>query len=415
MSHFCGWAWIRTLSEPGYLASYKGNGPSAAEEQLNALISLGNAWPGGVRNSILSLMYGLKSNTIHKLEDLEAISEGKKAVNLFEKLFTLEWPEAYCTLGKSYNKDDPDKAKNYLEKAIEKRVKKSEVSLAEILEPIPENDMRLRNILKNNPHSGTVLSKIAQILMDKIPNNGDGKPEDMKEFLDFIREAYGHLSAKRRGLHPGFICHQPLNKQMKVKTPENIIEFFGICLTEKSINTKCSFLDLAMAAPCFSYAPNWVATTVSTYWREKWGIDIFNSNIQPSQSTTDKWSRRDALYGLLIFENNNNKIQKRNFYSTLMTISLQKKEEDWFVKAFKGFHSSVASEEVGITNYNLLRANKNKFMKSFPKNIEVGQLFNILRKPAQKKKISNSSEILPTPLKKSRNSKKNDDDSWDGD
>lgn len=415
MNHFCDWTWIRTLSKPDYLASYKGSSPSQAEEQLNALIDFGNTWPEGVRKSILSHTYCRGNKAIHKREDLEAIAEGKKAVSLFGKLFTLEWPEAYCILAKSYNQNEPDKAKNYLEKAIEKWVKKSEVSLAEILEPIPENDMRLRNILKNNPHSGTVLSKIGQILMNKIPNNGDGKPEDMKELLDFIREAYGRLSAKRRGLHPGFICHQPLNSLMKVKTPENIIEFFGICLTEKSINTRCSFLDLVIEAPCFSYEANWVAITVSTYWRGKWGADILNNQLLPSQSTADKWSRRDALYGLLMVDNNNNKIQKRNFYSTLMTISLQKKEEDWFVKAFKGFQHSVASEGVGITNYNLLRANKNKFMKIFPKNVEVEQLFNTIPKPVQKKKNSNSSEILPTPLKKSRNSqKREDEDSWDG-
>lgn len=415
MNHFCGWSWIRTLSKPEYFATYQGSTPSQAEEQLNALISLGNTWPGGIRKSILSFLYSPQKSAIHRLEDLEAIAEGKKAVNLYGKFFTLEWPEAYCILGDLNTKDAPDKAKNYFEQAIEKKVKNSEVSLAEILAPLPENEVLFRNILKNNPHSGTVLSKIGQILMAKIPTYVDGKPEDIKELLDFIREAHGRLSAKRRGLHPGFICHQQLNKQMKVKTPENIIEFFGIYLTEKSINTRCSFLDVAMAAPCFSYEPNWVAITISTYWRGKWGFDIFNSNIQPSQTTIDKWNRRDALYGLLIFDHNNDKIKKRNFYSTLMAIALQKKEEDWFVKAFKNFHSSVTREEVGITNYNLLRANKNKFMKIFPKNVVVEQLFNTLPIPIPKKKNAKPLATLSTDLNKSGKRKKpNDEDSWDG-
>jgi hypothetical protein len=437
MNHLANSVWIRTLLEPDYLASYKGNTPKGstfyqAEEKLDALINFGNAWPGAIRESILK---GTLTGP-HIAQDLEAIGEGKRPVNLFGKPFTLEWPEAYCILGKNHQHDN-DIAKFYFEKAIVKGVQKSRLSLAESLKTTLENQSSLQGILKEHPHSGIVLAKLGQILIGNIPDGVEATHESVNEFLNFFREAYGRLGTKRRGLVCGSVGDgaytSDFNWVGKIKKPEDIIEYFGNSLRDKSRDIQCTFLDLLLEGSSYLELFNgFLQVTIANHFANKWYYDdafkdliiyrrvnTFPTETLNLEDNWERWDEKDTRYSFLYFDQSINprpEIQKRKFYSSLMTIALKKKKKDWFIKAFESFCLSIGDEEIGLTNYKLLRANKNKFVKLFSKDTEVERLFNIIPQPAQKivqkrKASSNdSSQISSSAFKKARKRTGRDED-----
>jgi hypothetical protein len=393
-----------------------GNFKNPNQKQVEALINLGQAWPGG-RRTLLAQAYGLgdlfgvtlKDNLGRAEPFLETIGHGKLAEGFFGESVTLEWPEAFHLLGDSYRslafRLPPNergelkiKAKEYYSRAIQGGDEKASKSLAQFLEPVPGNELCLREMMKIDPHSGTVLCKICRILADKIPGNAGFEDPYTNEFMDFFKLAYDRLSGKQRGLPAGIMStprrgeNRVIDLNKKIKTPEDLIDVLAEYLKRKRylglLKTEVRFLDCVMSKPNYAYGNNWVEETISRYFQDKWGNTF--SRTGKRGATAESWLPIDTKFGFEYFGRSNNKIAERNFYQLVMGIFLKNKEEQNFVKAFKAFHLSVSAEEVGKGNYNFLETKKGQFRKAFPKatvmSAELDGLFDILPAPMLKEK-----------------------------
>lgn len=435
------------------LEKNKWKGGKLPQNDLNALINLGNSWPNG-REMLLLHAFDLKElsdvlfspSRFHRYcapcleydnreiyiealkkvsSQLEAIGKGREINNFFGHTVNLKWPEAFRLLGKCHirvaiydqnliNRDRFNEsittATRYFGKACKGGDEKAPFFLGRLCGPFPGNKEGLEEIVKRYPTSVVALSTLGKIMIDEIPDNVDSTHENVQDFLTFFRKARCHLNEKSDRL-PAHNRHDSRGQVLWcmecIEKPDQ--EFFEEALAEAlrdeesshMSTTALSFLDEVVPTLTPLTESDAIGSLIYDYFGSKWGADFVRTGKLQKGADRGQWSERDSLYGFRWFSLLDN-FKRIEFCKIVMGSSLKGKKEASFVKAYEMFCETSNEEPVGITNYRLLEAKNRQFNKVFPDNNEVENLFKELPVPEQKQKRKSSAAEDPRPLKRKK-------------
>lgn len=377
---------------------------------FNECVKLAEVWPGGREHLLRSAVPPTKPHNPlpHTfIAQLLAIGEGKPTELFFGKYngtvpIHVTWKEAFLFLGKHFLKvHNPYAAperelliENYKNafscfiKAYPVGAEDSAHLLAQHLPLISNPRALLQDIQKHLPTtSGTVLTKLALIMINEIPKDAPDHDPKVQEFLHFAKNSYKQLLIKEYS--PSFISRQDTRERKdlncrKVTKASHFIDILGCHLNQKGeefFGVSTLFLDWVRTTPQYAYTP-WVHKTIHAYLAKKWGHALCSDGKFAKDAEMKNWNTKDTLYALDYFHFRNarlfHRFVLRNFHQVLMNISLKEKEEKTFTRCFKEFSRTFYNDELKKTNYKILKIKLNQFLKIYPTNRDLPLLFGKL-------------------------------------